>query len=239
MRVLHALFVVVVGLCASAAASAPQEQVFKTGDDGVTAPRIMKDVKPVYPPAAREAKAEGLVRMDCVVKVDGTVGETRVLDSPHPALNEAALRALAEWRFVPGTKDGKPVPVQVEVEMMFTFRESEQGPSVGSAAVYKKSDGVTMPTILKEFKPRYTAQAMRDRAQGSVRLDCVVLPDGTVGDVRISQKLHPDLDEEAVRVVRQWTFKPGTKDGVAVPVPVEIEMTYTLRSGPPKLLRDR
>jgi outer membrane biosynthesis protein TonB len=46
--------------------------------------------------------------------------------------------------------------------------------------------------------------------------------------------MHPDQDEEAVRTLRQWTFKPGTKDGVAVPVRVEVEMTFTLGSGPRK-----
>ena len=70
--------------------------------------------------------------------------------------------------------------------------------------------------------------------QGSVKLECVVLPDGTVGDVRVTTPLHPDLDQESVRTLRQWTFKPGTKDGVAVPVRVEVEMTFTLRDGPPK-----
>ena len=65
-------------------------------------------------------------------------------------------------------------------------------------------------------------------------IECVVLPDGTVRDVRVTTPLHPDLDEESVRTLRQWTFKPGTKDGVAVPVQVEVEMTFTLRDGPPK-----
>lgn len=232
MRVLHALFVVVVGLCASAAASVPQEQAFKPGD-GVTGPKIIKEVKPEYPAAARGAQAEGSVWIDCVVKADGTVGEARVLDSPHPALSEAALRALAEWRFLPGTKDGKPVAVRVEVEI-FMRPQFSRGPGVDSTEVYKKSDGVVMPTITKEVKPSYTARAMRERAQGTVKLDCVILPDGTVGDVRVSQRLHPDLDAESVRVVRQWTFKPGTKDGVAVPVQVEVEMTFTLGSGPRK-----
>ena len=66
---------------------------------------------------------------------------------------------------------------------------------------------------------------MRDGVQGGVNLECVVLTDGTVGDVRVTKPLHPELDEAAMRTLRQWVFKPGTKDGVAVPVQIEVEMT--------------
>lgn len=128
------------------------------------------------------------------------------------------------------------------VEMAFALRdapEQRRGPAVDSPQVYKKADGVVMPTVVKDVKPTYTAQAMRDGAQGAVKLDCVVLPDGTMGDVRVAQRLHPGLDAESVCAARLWTFKPGTKDGVAVPVQVDIEMTFTLRSGPRRLLEER
>lgn len=36
------------------------------------------------------------------------------------------------------------------------------------------------------------------------------------------------MDEEAVKTLKQWRFAPGTKDGVAVPVVVEVEMTFTV-----------
>jgi TonB family protein len=222
---------VVVGMVLCPAAYAQQEQVFKPGD-GVVAPRLNKEVKPVYPVSARLALAEGVVHLECVVRVDGTPGDIRVVKSVHPALDEAAMRALSEWRFVPGTKDGRTVPVLVEVEVAFSLRDSAEphrGPPLDSPEVYKKADGVTLPVLVKDVKPMYSSQAMRDRAQGSVKLEFVVLPDGTVGDVRVSSGLHPELDAEAERALRRWTFKPGTKDGVAVPVQLDAEMTFTLR----------
>jgi TonB family protein len=48
-----------------------------------------------------------------------------------------------------------------------------------------------------------------------------------VGDVSITEGLNEALNVEAVRTVRQWTFTPGQRDGKAVPVQVEIEMTFT------------
>jgi len=59
----------------------------------------------------------------------------------------------------------------------------------------------------------------------------VVLPDGSVGTARIIRSLDSTfgLDQEAVRTVKLWRFTPGTLAGRAVPVLVEIELTFTLR----------
>jgi TonB family protein len=76
---------------------------------------------------------------------------------------------------------------------------------------------------------QYTAEARRAGIQGTVLLDCVVLVDGTVGDVRVGKHLDPDLDAEAIRALRQWRFTPGEKDGRAVPVQISVELSFLLR----------
>jgi protein TonB len=80
-------------------------------------------------------------------------------------------------------------------------------------------------------KPQYTADAMRAKIQGTVWLEAVVMPDGSVGNVQITRSLDPTfgLDQEAIRTVKKWRFIPGTRQGQPVPVLVEIEMTFTLR----------
>ena len=72
---------------------------------------------------------------------------------------------------------------------------------------------------------------MRAGIKGGVSLDVVVLADGSVGKVTVTKSLDTvyGLDAEAVKAVKRWRFDPGTKDGKAVPVLVEIEMTFTLR----------
>jgi TonB family protein len=98
-------------------------------------------------------------------------------------------------------------------------------------SVQKPGNGVTYPVLVREVKPNYTKDAMDAKIQGNVRLEAVVLEDGTVGTVRITKSLDTEhgLDVEAVNAMKQWTFKPGTKDGKAVPVQVEVEMTFTLK----------
>jgi periplasmic protein TonB len=102
---------------------------------------------------------------------------------------------------------------------------------VAGQEVFKAGDGVTLPTPIREVKPGYTAAAMEARIEGKVALDVVVLDDGKVGEVKVSQSLDMEygLDTQAVEATKQWLFKPGTKDGKPVAVRVTIEMTFVLK----------
>lgn len=97
--------------------------------------------------------------------------------------------------------------------------------------VYKPGNGVTLPVVVKETKPSYTPEAMKQKIQGSVWMDVVILESGDVGDVKISKSLDAEygLDEQAIKATKQWKFKPGTKDGKPVAVQVVVEMTFTLK----------
>ena len=72
---------------------------------------------------------------------------------------------------------------------------------------------------------------MRAKVQGIVLLECVVLTDGTIGDVNIIMSLDKvfGLDEQAIKAAKQWRFRPGRRFDVPVPVIVTIELSFTLR----------
>jgi len=99
----------------------------------------------------------------------------------------------------------------------------------GSLPQERPAKDVTMPTVVREVKPDYPESAKKERIQGNVMLGVVVKKDGTVGDVTVKKSLHPELDEAAVRAMKKWEFKPGTKDGKVVDVTVEVEMTFNLK----------
>ena len=96
---------------------------------------------------------------------------------------------------------------------------------------YRPGNGVTVPQLVREVKPAYTAEAMRAKVQGLVMVECVVLPDGTVGDARILRSLDPvfGLDQQALMAAKKWRFKPGLMNGKPVPVVVTIELSFSLR----------
>ncbi len=104
------------------------------------------------------------------------------------------------------------------------------GGGTGGGA-FRPGNGVMMPRVLAEVKPSYTADAMRNKIQGIVVVEAVVLSDGGVGQVQVVRSLDPTfgLDQEAIKAVRRWKFAPGTRLGQPVSVIVEIELTFTLR----------
>ena len=97
--------------------------------------------------------------------------------------------------------------------------------------VVKPGAGVTLPRVIHEEKPKYTREALAAGIQGTVLLETVVLPDGTVGSVKVVRSLDKmyGLDESAITAARGWRFEPGRKDGKPVAVLVTIELTFTLR----------
>ena len=104
------------------------------------------------------------------------------------------------------------------------------GGGVGGGA-YRPGNNVSPPRLLREVKPQYTAEAMRAKIQGTVWLEVVVLPDGTVGEVNVTKSLDPvfGLDQQAMDAARQWRFSPGTRFGEPVPVLVGLELYFNLR----------
>jgi protein TonB len=96
---------------------------------------------------------------------------------------------------------------------------------------YHPGSGITSPQLLREVRPNYTAGAMRAKMQGAVLLECVVQPDGSVGQVRILKSLDKTfgLDDEAIKAAKQWRFLPGKRLNEPVPVVVTIELAFNLR----------
>ena len=196
--------------------------------DGVKAPRLLKEVKPTYPPSAMGSGITGTVTLECVVLPDGGCSSIRVVKALDSApLMDEAMRALKQWRFIPGEKDGKPVPVIVTIEMSFSL--ASKGPVLDSTEVARPGPGVTLPKVEREVKPAYPEDVRFAGVHGTVQMECIVLADGTVGQVRVTKGLDPSLDAEATKALKQWKFKPGTRDGKAVPVQTTVEMSFEVR----------
>ena len=115
---------------------------------------------------------------------------------------------------------------------------SGQAGAAGQAAsptreVFKggKAKEITLPKLVKEFKPSYTRAAMSAKVQGVIKLEAIVEADGRVSDVKVVKSLDKEhgLDDEAVNTAKKWLFTPGTKDGVPVAVQIEVEMSFTLK----------
>jgi len=103
--------------------------------------------------------------------------------------------------------------------------------AVGALQALKPGNGVSLPQVVTKVNPEYTPEAMRARIESIVGLDVVVEANGSVGRVVVTRSLDPvfGLDQQAMKAMKQWTFKPGLKDGKAVAVDIDIQMNFTLK----------
>lgn len=84
-------------------------------------PRKIDDVAPRYPEIAQRAGVEGVVIVEAVIAVDGSVRDARVLKSV-PLLDRAAIDAVKQWRYAPTRLNGVAVPVIVTVTVQFRLQ---------------------------------------------------------------------------------------------------------------------
>src|ERR1039458_5919666 len=91
---------------------------YRVGGD-VSAPRATYAPDPQYSQEARNAHYQGTVVLWLVVDADGLPQKIRVQRSLGMGLDEEAVKAVKQWRFQPAKKDGKPVPVMINVEVNF------------------------------------------------------------------------------------------------------------------------
>ena len=172
-----------------------------------------------------------------VPKVENPTPPKEVPPPPQPQMTIPAVTAAAGITEMPGALSGLPTTPSTG-SGTGTGAGSGQGSGLGpgygggtGGDVYRLGSGIVSPKILVEVKPTYTAEAMRAKIQGTVWLEAVVLPDGSVGNVQITRSLDPTfgLDQEAIKTVKRWRFVPGSRQGRPVAVLVEVEMTFTLR----------
>jgi protein TonB len=92
--------------------------VFHVGG-GVSAPKATFSPDPEYSEEARKAKYQGTCVLWLIVGPDGRPRDIRVTRTLGLGLDEKAVEAVKQWKFDPAIKDGKPVAVQISVEVSF------------------------------------------------------------------------------------------------------------------------
>jgi TonB family protein len=92
--------------------------VFKVGG-GVSAPRALDTPDPEYSEEARKAKYQGTCVLWLIVDENGRPRDIKIARSLGMGLDQKAIEAVRKWKFEPAMKDGRPVAVQINVEVNF------------------------------------------------------------------------------------------------------------------------
>jgi periplasmic protein TonB len=186
-------------------------------------------------PAAR-AERPGAARITVPARVPPSPGDR------EPAMQEISVPAVPEasgLREVPGDVSTLSLTAYTGAGPGSQRGSGEgDGNGLGPGRHGSTGDGpggpgssVQPPELIAQVRPEYTSGAMLARVQGVVGLEAVVMPDGTVGDVRIIRSLDRSfgLDQQAISAVKRWRFRPARRLGTAVPMFVSIELTFSLR----------
>jgi len=175
------------------------------------------------PPDPRDPDADfpaSLVEIDVVIDGRGRVLFPVIKSASDWQLAYAAMQSLSMWRFVPLTRQGKPVATRLRLPVEFAA-------SADLAINWMNAD--VMPLPLKRITPEYPRELVNNSRQGAVVLNFTVGLDGRVKDVRVFSTTNPAFNQPAIAAILQWVFKPGEVDGQPAPVRMRQEIIFNLQ----------
>jgi TonB family protein len=205
-----------------------------------------------YPAAAREKHIQGRVICTFIVEKNGRLSNIRVVRSISPDIDAEAVRVLnmsPTWKA--GVQNNHKVRTQYSVPISFTLDNSDK--------LTGKNNTTDPPPVVEQLPPnsngvlssvehlpefpggveafgkflgshvRYPKDAREKGIQGRVIITFVVEKDGSLSGYKISRGVSPDIDAEALRVLKMSpTWSPGTQKGKPVRVQYSVPISFTL-----------
>lgn len=167
--------------------------------------------------------------------------------APQPAAQQVTRKQKQVKRIpIPDPTPDDPEPIEIEEtieiaqdlpEGAFDYVGIPSAPGVGEGenvegpptGVHQIGNGVSAPVKIFGPQPAYTEDARASRIQGTVILQGVVNPDGSVSHLQVLKGLPLGLSESAVATLKTWKYKPALKDGKPVPVYFLFTVNFTLQ----------
>lgn len=230
------------------------EQMPEFADGGI--PGFMKylsrSIK--YPVKAQTNHIEGRVVVEFIVAKDGSITNVKVSRSVNPDLDQEAIRvisAMPKWKA--GMQRGKAVNVRFSVPVMFRLQSKDT--KQYKPANNEKADVVVTayapdgekafevveempvfpggtPALMKYIAQsiKYPVEAQKAKIQGRVIVGLIVDKEGNPGHARIIRNVHPLLDAEALRIIKDMPkWEPGKQEGKPVNVQYTIPIVFKLQ----------
>lgn len=136
--------------------------------------------------------------------------------SSHPMPRRAAL-LLAAWTAVG----------------VFPGSAGAQADSAKTAAPAVMETPSRSPQPLTMVSPNHPKALVEKRQGGDVEIECLVGVDGRPSELRVLSATHPELGDAALEALRQWTFKPGLRNGEPAPWRVRVPFNFPMPSDDP------
>ncbi len=115
--------------------------------------RLVHSVMPAYPTEAKAAHVSGTVVLHAIIAADGSIKELQFISGP-PMLKDAAMQAVEQWEYKPYMLNGRPVPVDTTISVIFSLsggRNSSAEESEGAQGMSSEADATAKP-VDAQFK---------------------------------------------------------------------------------------
>jgi TonB family protein len=90
------------------------------------------------------------------------------------------------------------------------------------------AENVEPPVPLQTVTPRYPDTMKRSGIPGTVNVNCLVDENGRVKEAAVANSTDRAFNDSSLEALWKWTFKPGERDGVAVPMRVNVPVRFTI-----------
>jgi TonB family protein len=179
------------------------------------------------------AKAEDFKRF----LINGSPAESDAIRAAGMAMQEAAFRAVEQWRYDPPAAGPISFPMVVSFALdgeVTASRGRGTAPprvvtgSLSAPGAIRVGGNIKTPVKIRDVRPVYPPLAQSARVSGVVILEVLVGPDGRVHEAQILRSI-PLLDAAALDAVKQWLFTPTLLNGVATPVIMTVTVNFTLQ----------
>jgi hypothetical protein len=175
---------------------------------------------------AREYRAQVALDID----TDGKVSAIQLSQDVPLMLAAPAREAIARWRFKPPVRDGHAVTARTYVRLVLQLVRQGDG-NYGLRAVYRANG----PRLVLTQLPEYPRNELRQRGQGTIVMEALVHPDGTLGDIHMASHRinHPDpgaFVRSAEAVMRHAHARPELVAGQPVETRIQVPFVYALQS---------
>jgi TonB family protein len=207
----------------------------KATANSVVASQLVQKTEPEYSDEARLAGLEGVVLLTGTITEQGVPQEMHVTKSLGLGLDEKALAAIQQWRFMPGTREGRPLPAPITVPVEFRLPDKQSRWHL-IRADFTPPEGASRPQFskttypygigisLRAFEQALVIRAIGREATATVAFD--VDEHGIPVNLQVLNASHPIWGPEAMAVIREWQFVPGMKHGALVSVLCTVDLVW-------------
>jgi len=215
-----------------------KDGIYYSGPD-VTAPRLLRTVYVPYPEGVRAKEVQGMTVLAMVIGVNGIPVHIQVLHKHGDAFDQASIDAIKHSSFVPGRLGDKPVPVWIDIRVVFRANHSQTVPQV---LITERDLPVPDASRLEDkhhnplsYTPPFPIHAVdadfsdpfttHPYVQVAI-ITVLVGEDGLPKEVLVKRGLGFELDKKGETAVWQYRFLPATNRGKPIVARTDVMVDF-------------